>query len=372
MNRTVIGFGATGLLALAGLNAHAALTTYTCTHLATEGGHNIVEPYAINRRGVAVGCCSYSNQFSSGATLWKGNGQTVELHSLSKSHSVSYDVNDQGQIVGYGMDDVREQHALVWSDHRAVPHKLIPLPDGVAPKARALNNKGHIVGTSGIVNNTTNTVHAVLWRDGRVIDLGTLGGRKGQHLKRSEARDINAAGVIVGTSDADRRRTPHAVRWDNPRTIVDLGTLPGTDLISHAVAINSTATIVGHGSYQTGDLTNVHAIAWHGGAVIDLGALPGDGTSRATALNDEGVVVGFSRLDYLKERAVIWYGLDQPPVDLNTLLSAGGCIDDEGEPYPLHRATSINSHNEILVMGMVRDFAGDPKYRIFRLKPVAR
>jgi len=77
----------------------------------------------------------------------------------------------------------------------------------------------------------------VVWRDGSIVELGTLGGRDGY------AMDINEQGWIVGGSlDADGRQ--RATLWRDGE-IVDLGSLPGYSG-SHAYRINEAGDIVGY------------------------------------------------------------------------------------------------------------------------------
>ena len=72
---------------------------------------------------------------------------------------------------------------------------------------RAINNHGHIVG-SGLVTiegSTTSVARAFLWDGLITIDLGTLPG-----VENSEALDINDIGQIVGSSSIPGS---HAVLW---------------------------------------------------------------------------------------------------------------------------------------------------------------
>jgi probable HAF family extracellular repeat protein len=75
----------------------------------------------------------------------------------------------------------------------------------------------------------------------------------------------------------------HAVEWSGG-AVIDLGGLPGSTQ-SRALGINDSGQVVG-----TSDSV---ATEWSGGAVIDLGALAGALTSEANAINGSGQIVGF-------------------------------------------------------------------------------
>ena len=61
-----------------------------------------------------------------------------------------------------------------------------------------INERGQIIGTSG--------KHAFIWQNGKMRDLGTLGG------KTSDAVAINERGQVIGQSTTESGRS-HAFLW---------------------------------------------------------------------------------------------------------------------------------------------------------------
>jgi probable HAF family extracellular repeat protein len=119
-------------------------------------------------------------------------------------------------------------------------------------------------------------------------DLGTLGGLN------SEAIWINDEGEIAGSADLPTPGIHDAVIWRHGR-IHDLGTLPG-EPCSRGRAINSWGQVVGGSS----DCRNfLHAFVWEkGGPMRDLNTLiaPGSGLQITNAfnINDRGEILAKS------------------------------------------------------------------------------
>ena len=109
------------------------------------------------------------------------------------------------------------------------------------------------------------SVHALLWETGRVIDLGNLGGKVGH-----SAHTINNNGEVVGTSDSCRRQSHHAFRWTRNTGIQDLGTVPG-DGRSSGLGINDQGVITGISVAP--DFSSFRAFVWSGGVMSDLNQL---------------------------------------------------------------------------------------------------
>jgi probable HAF family extracellular repeat protein len=121
-----------------------------------------------------------------------------------------------------------------------------------------------------------------------MTDLGTLGG------DNSEAIWINDAGDVAGSADLPGSQTHDAVLWRKGK-IHDLGTVAG-DPCSRGLAINARGQVVG----GTSDCSNfLHAFLWEaGGPMLDLNTVipPSSGLQllEAININDRGEILAIS------------------------------------------------------------------------------
>jgi probable HAF family extracellular repeat protein len=211
----------------------------------------------------------------------------------------------------------------------------IPRPTRADPASvRGLNDAGDAVGYALYappVQTTTVPTQAALWRRGAVpIHLGALTATTG-----SVASDINNNGQIVGAAfDASKRL--HAVRFDLPAPPTDLGALPGHDY-ANAEAINDAGIIVGYSTTATGTgsgrLADSRAVRWENGQIMQLAMLPGHTASEAYAINEAGDIVGMSLAPDGTRRAVLWRGetvLELGLLEGETTSVARG-INDKGD-----------------------------------------
>jgi probable HAF family extracellular repeat protein len=133
-------------------------------------------------------------------------GRVIDLGTLGGSTSGASRINDLGQVVGWSEKNTS------WYD-----------TSGTAWPER----------------------HAFLYRNGRLEDLGALGGSS------SEACDINAQGLIVGVSST-KDGGPHAFLYENG-VMRDLNSLitPGSGwILTRAGGVNSLGQIVGQGVHK--------------------------------------------------------------------------------------------------------------------------
>jgi probable HAF family extracellular repeat protein len=216
--------------------------------------------------------------------------------------------------------------------------------------------------------------HAFLWENGSLTDLGSLPG-----TNNSGAAWISANGIVAGLSengqiDPSIAGLPEisAVMWRNGK-ITNLGTLPGGGYQGAAVSVNSRGEVAGIASNLVADansLLNFNVNLWSGvgygyqlrafvwdqnKGMQDLGTLGGT-DAETVKINESGQVIGDS---YTSSNPGFCYGVTSGAfiwdrkhgmVDLGTL--GGTCI----------APNDINNHGQVVGVGWV---AGDAYNRAF-------
>ena len=238
------------------------------------------------------------------------------------------------------LDDPQIYHAFQWRD--GVLTDLGALPGGGDSAGIAINERGDIAGFSknGTIDPYTGIpeIRAVLWKDGNLLDLGTLGGNE------SFTNSVNNRGQVAGFAQNDvidplnlfgLGTQSRAFLWDKGE-IHDLGTLGGPD--SFGFFVNGRGQVAGF-SY-TGSTTNLdtglptqHPFLWDKGVMKDLGTLGGTQVYAVNGLNNNGQVVGLMTLAGEKVfHGYLWDG--RKLVDLGTFggdTSAAIWLNDAGE-----------------------------------------
>ena len=170
-------------------------------------------------------------------------------------------------------------------------------PDGTVFR---MNDRGQAVGATGTCTGYTpfltylNSLHATLWQDGFLVDLGNLGGVAPG--LGNFAYDINRSGHIVGTSGTSDGSF-HAFFWSPQTRIQDLGAVPG-DTGSAGLAINDNGAIGGV-SFPADPTASPRAfIRPDGGAMVDLNSLiPADSELylfSVCSINSGGEIIGLA------------------------------------------------------------------------------
>ena len=217
-------------------------------------------------------------------------------------------ISPSGVVVGWSTHPVPfsfNMHAVSWRDGAIIDLGTL---GGSMSWASAINAAGEVAGAATLPGDVF--VHAFIWRDGSMSDLGSLPGPAAE-VRDSYAYGMDPSGRVVGRSDTPSSGAYHAVLWDRG-TITDLGTLGGANSVAYAM--NSAGDIVGSSETATG---TEHAFLWRDGTMTDLGTLGGT-RSVAYGINPRGDVVGSSTTANGEEHAVLWRkGVEI--IDLGTL-----------------------------------------------------
>lgn len=233
----------------------------TVTDLGTLGGPTSSALW-INDRGEIVGSSVIANGIDTHA-FRLDNGKMTDLGTLGGNNSSGFAVNEQGVIIGQSdittaidpVFGIPQFHGFVWDG--GILTDLGEIFGGHFNFPIAINDLGDIVGAADQAGDAT--AHAFLIRSGSITDLGTL-----PEDTSSGAFGLNDRGEIVGSSmqsfgisigvpavlTAD---CPcHAVIWKDGK-MIDLNTLipPGSGWqLAMATGINDSGQIVGNGFFN--------------------------------------------------------------------------------------------------------------------------
>jgi probable HAF family extracellular repeat protein len=308
--------------------AHAVLWLYRFPfNLGTLGGASSGQAFAggVNDLGEVVGisetadldpnaepwsCSAFIPRQPGGHACvgfrWR-NGAMTPLPTLGGANGFAAGINNLGQAVGWAENTVHDPTCDASSGQVLQFKAVVWGPDGHAEQlpgfhgdpdqaAVAINDKGQIVGVSGICGTSVGALsakHALLWDHGTVTDLGKLA-----EGAWNTPDAINDDGEIVGfanTSNDVNTLLFHAFLWTRSLgRMKDLGTLAG-DVISEAEAINDQGEIAGI-SYGAGFSHPRAVVILQDGIMRDLNGLvldnPGLALTNAAAINNLGWITG--------------------------------------------------------------------------------
>jgi probable HAF family extracellular repeat protein len=270
--------------------------------------------------------------------------------------------------------------ALAQAPAKAKPksqYQVSTLPDfgGTSSGGNSINDQSWVSGYSRQLDRNR---HATLWRNGALTDLLTLGGPNSSVTWNVK----NTAGIIVGISQTATTPEPNGENWSSaafystPNNVgyINLGfvwqnnqmrglpNFPGGNN-GFATGANNLGQVVGWAETGFHDPTCCcqsepgHQVLQFLPAVWDLGSgdqihdlplISGDSSGAATAINDNGQIVGISGIcdqavgRHTAKHAVLW---------------ENGTVTDiyPDAPAPWwNTPTAINQHGDVV------GFAGDP------------
>jgi probable HAF family extracellular repeat protein len=277
--------------------------------------------------------CSFGTNLICLGFVWQ-NGIMTPLSTLGGNNGQAAAINNRGQVAGYAetatadpncpAPQVLQYRPAVWTWGHA---NALPLYRGDTEGAAFwMNNSGEVVGASGSCAPydpryalPLQPRHALLWRDGKPVDLGSLGGQS-----QNAAFAINDRGQIVGASDLPGDTYQHAFMWQNGH-MTDLGTLPG-DVVSAAVAINNWGQVTGVSADPNG---NIRGFLWQDGVMYDLNNLIAGSSPlyllHGFGINSAGEIVGFAVNTNISEV----HGFLASPVHFSAQSQNGPAVAEE-------------------------------------------
>ncbi|MFZ0796566.1 MAG: hypothetical protein WCA13_12180 [Terriglobales bacterium] len=328
----------------------------------------------INRRGVAAGGSGTSIPttatsdplicggldgtvpFVNHAFVWQ-EGNVTDLGALAGADncSVATSINARGEITGLsenGLIDpavgVKQIRGVLWKDGQI---RDLGTLGGNGSSAAAINSRGQVVGFAfnaipdplsyiyfGLAGSTTGTqTRAYLWENGVMQDLGTLGGPD------AAAGFVNERGQVAGLSYTNSTVNPvtglptiHPFVWTRENGMRDLGSLGGTlgSVNCACGGFNNRGQLVGL-SDLAGDQI-AHPFLWDGEKLIDLFTdTIGATPNSADDINDAGEIVGNASFPNGASDAYLWK--NGMATDLGTL--DGDCYSE---------AFAINSRGQVV------------------------
>ncbi len=320
------------------------------TDLGALPGENDSAIYDLNSHGVGTGTAENGRSDpltgtpASVAAMFK-DGHVIDLGTLPGGYeSAGQFIDDSGQVTGFGSNGTPDQFAsdffgagttwntqvrtIVWQDGTI---RDIGTLGGSDALMNAANASGEIAGmsfTTSVINPATGypRLDPFLWQNGHMRDLGGLGGAQGF------ANWLNNNGEVVGQSDLAGDQTAHAFLWEAGH-MRDLGTLGGD--FSAASYVSQSGNVAGW-STLPGD-NSIDGVLWDDGKLVDLPPVGGAANAFGNSVNDTGQVVGNEDDSNFNEIiAALWsrgngYDLNALVAPNQLQMTSADYIDDRGD-----------------------------------------
>jgi probable HAF family extracellular repeat protein len=271
------------------------------------------------------------------AVTWQ-NREIRDLGTFGGTASIAFSLNDWGQVTGVALNKVPDPYSILGNGSKMTPTQTrgfisqngvlhdIGTLGGPDAWPMFINDRGQIAGasfTSDEVDPLTGTppVDVFLWENGKMMDLGNLGGDNGIYGAPSLVYSLNNNGEVTGVMVLPGNQCGGAFLW-NGQKLSYLGALGGCGSIGRG--INDHGHVTGL-ALLPGNQTN-HGFLWRNDVMTDLGTLNGDPCSDALAVNSKDQVVGASQSTEGGcaewTTGFLWEN-NGPMADLNALVISG-------------------------------------------------
>jgi len=238
---------------------------------------------------------------------WQNGAMTRLLPLAGGNNSFATGANNDGRVVGWAENGTHDStcvapqvlqfHPVTWGPGSNQPQDLSLISGDTNGAATAINNKGQIVGISGICDQAVGRYtakHAVVWNNGIPTDIGNLGAELW-----ITPMAINQRGDIVGfgatSADDIDGNFLRAFFWNHKNGIQQIDPLPIADhVLSQATGLNESGQVVGSSCTVEGACLG---FLWQNGVIKDLNdpnVTPGfNGVIiNAQDINDDGEITG--------------------------------------------------------------------------------
>jgi probable HAF family extracellular repeat protein len=269
----------------------------------------IAETAQVNPLGEAWSCSAFFPTVTGNVCLgfaWQ-DGVMSALPTLGGYDGYAAGVNNAGQVVGWAETAVHDStctapqvlqfEAAMWGPRVNQVTVLKPLAPDPDSAATAINDRGQVVGISGICSvavGGASAEHAVIWENGVPTNMGNIGG---QAWNTPVA--INNRGQVVGfantSGDMNAGLSPEGFIWTQAGGMQPIAPVAeGTgDTNSIAFDINASGQVVGQSFGPNG----ARAFLYQNGVATDLNTLVVQGDPNlslflAQGINDSGEISG--------------------------------------------------------------------------------
>jgi len=314
--------------------------------------------------------------------------RVIELESPPGTSGAGSSINDLGWVGGVTADNATAR-ATLWRGGQATDLGTLGGPNS-AVLWPVKNDRGVLVGIAETADDDPNdelwscfyffpagtgrACRGFVWQGNRMRALETFGGTHGF------AAGVNNDGLVVGWAELPTRDTScnapqvlgfRAAAWDTRRgdKIQDLPPLAG-DSASAATAVNQQGDIVGI-SGDCGDAVGGysarHMVIWRDGQPTPIPNLGGEAWNTPMAISNVGTVVGFANAAdtpgaTFNERAFVWTSsggtTELEPLPGHTRAQALG-VNDNGVVVGLSKVTGQRTHAVVWRNGRIADLNSD-------------